>query len=271
LLIRAKEECGMAGSPEPEDRLQRARSLRESDIPTAHGVVGASNVGLFAPSTHKSPGRVVIAAGLTGLVLLAAGCGGHSPTPSVASLGATNPATTTSEAQGRAAGGGGGNVPGGSAGSFSSTMRVGSAGTAFSACMRSHGVPNFPDPNGQGAITFGSSDGIDPSSPQFQSAQKTCQKLLPNGGIPTPAQQAQAQARMLSYSACMRSHGVPKFPDPNFSGGHISLSISSGSGIDPQSPQFQSAQKACQGDLPGKLGGAKIASAGGGKTLGGGG
>jgi len=150
-------------------------------------------------------------------------------------------------------------------------MNVGGAGIAFSRCMRSHGVPNFPDPNGQGAITFGSSDGIDPSSPQFQSAQKSCQKLLPHGGAPTPAQQAKAQAAMLRYSACMRSHGVPKFPDPNFSGGRISLRIDSKNGIDPQSPQFQSAQKACQANLPGKLGETKLSGGGGGKTLGSGG
>jgi hypothetical protein len=142
-------------------------------------------------------------------------------------------------------------------------MRVGGAGPKFSACMRSHGVPNFPDPNGQGSITFGSSDGIDPGSPQFQSAQKACQKLLPNGGAPSPAQQAKAQAATLRFSACMRSHGVPKFPDPSFSGGRISLRINASSGIDPQSPQFQAAQKACQGSLPGKLGATKTGSAGG--------
>jgi hypothetical protein len=44
----------------------------------------------------------------------------------------------------------------------------------YSVCMRSHGFPNFPDPNSQGAISGNSSDGIDPSSPQYQSAQRTC-------------------------------------------------------------------------------------------------
>jgi hypothetical protein len=224
-----------------------------------------------AREPQRSPRRVGIVAGLVGLVVLAAGCGGPSGTPSVASLGATNPATTTTESHGGAAAGGGGSTPGGSGGSFSSSMQVGGAGIGFSKCMRSHGVPNFPDPNSSGAVTFGSSDGIDPRSSQFQSAQQTCQKLLPNHGAPSPAQQAKAQAAMLRYSACMRSHGVPKFPDPNFSGGGISLRIDSKNGIDPQSPQFQSAQKACQANLPGKLGESKVAGAGGGKTLGSGG
>jgi hypothetical protein len=207
--------------------------------------------------------HVGLAAALVGLVLLAAACGGPSQSPSVANLGSATPATTTAGSQGGTAGGGDGKAPGGgSGGGFTSTMRVGKSGTAFSACMRSHGLPHFPDPNAQGSITFGSSDGIDPSSPEFQSAQTACQKLLPHGGAPSSAQQAKTQAAMLRYSACMRTHGVPKFPDPNFSGGRISLSINSRDGIDPQSPQFQAAQKACQGNLPAKAGVAKTGSAG---------
>lgn len=46
----------------------------------------------------------------------------------------------------------------------------------FTSCMRSHGFPNFPDPNSNGAISGNSSDGIDQNSPQYQSAQKTCSK-----------------------------------------------------------------------------------------------
>ena len=60
------------------------------------------------------------------------------------------------------------------------------------------------------------------------------------------------------FAACMRRHGIPSFPDPTFSGGHVQLSIKgdSGSGLDPKSPKFQAAQKACQGNLPGaKTGG----------------
>ena len=61
----------------------------------------------------------------------------------------------------------------------------------------------------------------------------------------------------LAFSACMRKHGLPDFPDPQFlSGGRVALKISAGSGIDFQSAQFQAAQKACQGLLPGKAGAA---------------
>jgi hypothetical protein len=44
-------------------------------------------------------------------------------------------------------------------------------------------VPNFPDPKFSGGMTQISIDakngGIDPNSPIFQAAQKTCQKLMP--------------------------------------------------------------------------------------------
>lgn len=51
---------------------------------------------------------------------------------------------------------------------------------------------------------------------------------------------------VLKYSACMRSHGLPKFPDPQISGNRVSMIVGSKSGIDPRSPVFQAAQKACQ-------------------------
>ena len=134
----------------------------------------------------------------------------------------------------------------------------------FASCMRTHGEPNFPDPNAQGQLSIDSSSGIDPSSSQFQSAQRACAKYLPNGGQPpSPAQQAKIQAQALKFSACMRAHGVPRFPDPQFGNGKVSIHIGSGSGIDPQSPQFQAAQQACASELPGKAG---TAQAGPGKA-----
>ena len=60
------------------------------------------------------------------------------------------------------------------------------------------------------------------------------------------------QEGALKFSACMRSHGVPNFPDPEISsGGGVGIRIGGkGSGIDPNSPQFKAAQKTCQSDLP---------------------
>jgi hypothetical protein len=48
--------------------------------------------------------------------------------------------------------------------------------------MRSHGVPNFPDPitgpTGAPAVNLGP-EHIDPSSPTVQAANAACQKLVP--------------------------------------------------------------------------------------------
>ena len=113
-----------------------------------------------------------------------------------------------------------------------------------------HALPwrtNFPDPNSQGAITGSgsSASGINPQSPQFQAAQKSCAKLAPSGG--TPAQQAQNLAQAVKYAACMRSHGVSNFPDPTSSNGGIGFEST---GIDRNSPQYLAASKTCQPLLP---------------------
>jgi hypothetical protein len=126
--------------------------------------------------------------------------------------------------------------------------------------MRANGEPDFPDPNGQGVIQ---GSGIDPQSSAFQKAQKACAKDLGGGRAPSPAQQAKAQADALAFSQCMRSHGVPDFPDPTFSSGggiRISLRAHGAGGLDPNSPIFQKAQKTCQPLMAADLPGAKTAS-----------
>jgi hypothetical protein len=133
---------------------------------------------------------------------------------------------------------------------------------AFARCMQTHGVPDFPEPNSQGVVQ---GSGLNQGSPSFQAAQKDCQHLLPNGGQPTPAQQAQAMAQALKFSQCMRAHGIADFPDPQSGpGGGIRIAIRAGRGSDlnPQSPQFQAAQNACQGIMGGPLGGPKSSTHG---------
>lgn len=53
-------------------------------------------------------------------------------------------------------------------------------------CMRSHGEPNFPDPSANGNLLITASSGIDPNSPQFQTAQKDCARYFPAGAPPPP-------------------------------------------------------------------------------------
>jgi hypothetical protein len=210
------------------------------------------------------------AAVVAAIALLVSGCGGGGSSPQVANLG-SNTTTTTGSASGGGAssseGGGSSSGPSSPAGPAVGQFRLVGGGAhlmQFSSCMRSHGMPNFPDPNAQGVIT---GSGFDPGSPQFQKAQQSCAKYLPNGGTPTPAQQALMRRQALAFSACMRSHGLPDFPDPDFGpGGRVTMRISASSGFGPRSPQFQSAQKACQGKLPGIVkAGSAPPSAGGGK------
>ena len=129
---------------------------------------------------------------------------------------------------------------------------------AYAKCMRSHGVPNFPDPgsNGNGGIQIqqsqragsGSSlsvNGVKVNGPAFQSAMQSCRSKLPNGGHPPPLSAAR-KAAMLQFSRCMRENGLPNFPDPVFgSGGQVQLRVGPQGGLDPNSPAFQKAQAAC--------------------------
>jgi hypothetical protein len=193
--------------------------------------------------------------------LLAAGCGGGgSNSPGVASVADSSTAAVTTTTQNGSASGSEKPFPGSGGGHFQIGMRVGNAadGAKFSACMRKHGITNFPDPNGQGVISISSGMGIDPGSPEFQSARTACMKLLPNGGQPTPAQIAKLQQQMLAFSACMRAHGLKDFPDP--SNGGLQIRVHPGSDLDPSNPTFQKAQQACQKDLPFKGGGLKAGS-----------
>ena len=193
---------------------------------------------------------------VAGVCLIAAGCGGGGKSPSVASLPPSHDPATTQSTPAEA--GPGTSSSGGGGQHFGLAMKVpaGADGAKFSACMRSHGLVNFPDPNGQGVIQLNSGSGVDPGSPKFSTAQQACSKLLPNGGQPTPAQIAKAQKNALAFSACMRSHGIKDFPDPTFSGGGVTLRLGGrpGSDLDPSSPLFQKAQTACRSILPGKFG-----------------
>jgi hypothetical protein len=79
--------------------------------------------------------------------------------------------------------------------------------------MRSHGVPNFPDPSAGGGIQIG--PGVNPQSPAFQAAQKQCFKLLPGGGPPSGGEGSESRhLQLVKLSQCMRAHGLTTFPDP---------------------------------------------------------
>ena len=128
----------------------------------------------------------------------------------------------------------------------------------FAACMRSHGVPNFPDPSGGGGgIQIPVGSGISPFSPAFKAAQQDCHTLLPGGGAPPSPATAEQKARLFQLAQCMREHGVSDFPDPTSSPpsnpagfrlafGRPGAFIAVPSTIDPQPPSFKQAAKACR-------------------------
>jgi hypothetical protein len=107
----------------------------------------------------------------------------------------------------------------------------------FSQCMRAHGVPDYPDPSSDGGFAIA----VDPSAPALQSAENACRNLMPKKPT-TPAQQEQMLSEALRFAECMRTHGVPDYPDP---GPH-----QSGVNVDKRSPAFQAAQHACERLLP---------------------
>jgi hypothetical protein len=118
--------------------------------------------------------------------------------------------------------------------------------------MRSHGVANWPDPvlTPHGDYGF-RTNGVNPQSPAFQPALQACKPLYNWGSTGQQLSPAEQQA-WLNWAKCIRSHGVPDFADPTFSGSEVHVS-----GGGSSSPQLRSAMDACKSQMPsrGGLGG----------------
>ena len=166
------------------------------------------------------------------VVLLTAACGGSPNTGGSAS----SPQASSPQASTRA-----------------SSQASPQSALAFSRCVRSHGVPNFPDPpvpfNGKFPGSGPQQLGV--SQSRIQTAVQACQNLLPQlpGQAPLTAQEQQDYLRA---AACMRSHGITVFPDPVFSGGTVHFPIPS-SNVDTTSPQFTQAEQICKRMIPAGL------------------
>ena len=169
-------------------------------------------------------------------------------------------------------------------GSSSSLRAVGEPATTerpasavgYSACMRTHGVPSFPDPDGTGHLPKVDAQRLGVSSSQLQLAQQDCRQLLPDAGGTIAAGSIDAGsieqcmnagncARDLvhevldeerRFAQCMRSHGVPNWPDPSIDSlGRPVFAISIGKlGFDPYAHQVWAQGNRCahlMPDLPG--------------------
>jgi hypothetical protein len=194
---------------------------------------------IAAPSRRRpcrpTPGALGVAAAVA---LLAAACGG-----SPASAGSGAPA---------------------SAGGSSSPPSA----VAYSACMRAHGVPRFPDPDSGGQLPKADAHRLGVGGSQLGAAQRACRPMLPNTGAAIDAgsiqqcmlaadcpaalvQQVLSEER--SFARCMRSHGVPNWPDPSVdSQGRPVFAISIAKlGFDPYSRQIWAKGNGCAHLMPG--------------------
>jgi hypothetical protein len=175
---------------------------------------------------RKHHTRVALTAAVAAGSLLAAGCGSSSHNPS-ASAGQRN-------------------------------VGIASAAFKYSACMRAHGVPNFPDPhvsvgqhNASVSIAVGGPSGINPHAPAFRAAAKQCQGILPTPSN-APAQNHTRELDLLSFAQCLRAHGLSNFPDPT-SQGQLTLQMITNAGVDLHAPQTLTAAKACIGASRGAI------------------
>jgi len=132
---------------------------------------------------------------------------------------------------------------------------------AYSACMRSHGVPNYPDPDSSGQLPKGDAQLLGVSTSQYRAAQQACRHLLPTGGSlqqqedqcmqNSDCPQALVQQMLAAdrkLARCMRSHGVPNFPDPTNGGSggpFFNISKAGISDAASHTPQFEAKLTEC--------------------------
>lgn len=132
-----------------------------------------------SPSGKQPPGRrarprrgraAFASAALAGIAFLVGACG-------------SGPASSSSTATAGGAAGGTGVVTRSGSGGQAGNSTAGGYTVAFAECMRAHGVPKFPNPNGSGN-GLDPGNGVDPSSSVYQVAlHGPCESLAPAGWV----------------------------------------------------------------------------------------
>ena len=167
-------------------------------------------------------GRLLIGTGVAALAVIAAGCGGGGHAPRVATVGSST--TTVSPPV--------------------------SAAVAFARCMRSHGIPNWPDPEVGGVFDKAKLRALGLNLQRVRALEDgPCPP--PVVGVPSAGITAADQVDYLKGAACMRRHGVPNFPDPVFQNGNVHFNIPPG--IDKNSTTVRHAVSICQKLIPAGL------------------
>jgi hypothetical protein len=197
---------------------------------SGRGTGGGSRSAASAGFGGAGSGLTVTAA----LVLLAAACGGTAPSSSGVATLPSPSAGSTAQA---------GNSP-----TAAASGQIAQA-IAYAQCMRSNGVPSWPDPDSSATFPKTQLEHLGVTDSKLQAGESACQALLPNGGSgPTQVQLQQSRAQALSFAQCMRSYGVPDFPDPDDTG---RIPDPASLGLNQGAPQFQAANEACGDDRPG--------------------
>ena len=134
---------------------------------------------------------------------------------------------------------------GGSAGRAGSPGRLYQRALAYTGCMRSHGVPDFPapKPGPEGTLIFP----LNPpagmlASPGYDPAFRACLKRAVIGARPRRYRAIALSA--LKQAECMRAHGIASYPSPAALNGGLHVPDTT-IGLDTHTPQFQVAGKAC--------------------------
>lgn len=124
---------------------------------------------------------------------------------------------------------------------------------AYSSCVRSHGVSNFPDPTGSGGIPKETAQELGVSQTQLETAQSACTHLLPTGGSLSGSNNQTITVKQEQYylkvAVCMHSHGVTNFPEPSFFASSVEFQgVGHLAGVG--SPLFKHAFDICQKLIP---------------------
>ena len=169
---------------------------------------------------------------MVGLLLLTAACGSGTSSSSTSSTGGTSSTSGTS-----------------SRGTGGVSAAYVSAKLGFARCLRAHGVPNFPDPNASGQEPPNWKQLI--STPQGQAAVGACSYWDNRIHNDVAAQNQAAMGEYVRFARCMRTHGLPNFPDPAYAEGRVEFVLSaSQDGFDPHSPQVLAKAHHCESVLP---------------------
>ena len=92
------------------------------------------------------------------------------------------------------------------------------AARAAVACARRHGMPGVPDPvlGADGQVTL--PGGAPNLTPEVASACARQISAIDGSGSTHATESASAIQALLRVAACMRTHGFPRWPDPNAQG-----------------------------------------------------